>query len=176
MKGFLLPPPSRARAPHRRAPQRDLGPCARALASLWRGSLPSLACSGRGRGVRPREMESAAADARAPSTPSRSPLPSPPPPRSQPPHTNREIVYTLSPYQQEVFVNGIYKMPRKIAHFFQRVSVKASSHLSPSSRLGAALATLPDARPPLPFPNLLPNPQHAFNGTVFATILFGPIA
>lgn len=49
----------------------------------------------------------------------------------------REIVYTLSPYQQEVFVNGIYKMPRKIAHFVQR---------------------------------------HAFNGTVFATILFGPIA
>lgn len=145
MKGFLLPPPSRARAPHRRAPQRDLGPCARALASLWRGSLLSLACSGRGRGVRPREMESAAADARAPSTPSRSPLPSPPPPRSQPPHTNREIVYTLSPYQQEVFVNGIYKMPRKIAHFFQRVSVKASSHLSPSSR--------PCLTPAPPFPS-----------------------
>jgi hypothetical protein len=52
---------------------------------------------------------------------------------------HREIVYTLSPYQQEVFVNGIYKMPRKIAHFFQRVRLPI--------RVDQSRAPLPSACP-----------------------------
>lgn len=33
----------------------------------------------------------------------------------------REIVYTLSPYNQEIVAKGIQKFPVKIAKFFQRV-------------------------------------------------------
>lgn len=33
----------------------------------------------------------------------------------------REIVYTLSPYNQEIVVKGMQKFPIKIAKYFQRV-------------------------------------------------------
>jgi len=32
----------------------------------------------------------------------------------------REIVYTLSPYQQEIVWKGVTKVPSKIAKYFQR--------------------------------------------------------
>jgi len=32
----------------------------------------------------------------------------------------REIVYTLSPYQQEIVWKGVTKLPGKIAKYFQR--------------------------------------------------------
>jgi hypothetical protein len=38
----------------------------------------------------------------------------------------REIVYTLSPYNQEIVMKGVQKLPGKIAKFFTNVSVKVS--------------------------------------------------
>ena len=34
----------------------------------------------------------------------------------------REIVYTLSPYNQEIVMQGVAKLPGKIAKFFTNVS------------------------------------------------------
>lgn len=34
----------------------------------------------------------------------------------------REIVYTLSPYNQEIVMQGVAKLPGKIAKFFKNVS------------------------------------------------------
>lgn len=38
----------------------------------------------------------------------------------------REIVYTLSPYNQEIVMQGVQKLPGKIAKFFANVSARVS--------------------------------------------------
>lgn len=36
----------------------------------------------------------------------------------------REIVYTLSPYNQEIVMQGVAKLPGKIAKYFKNVSTR----------------------------------------------------
>jgi hypothetical protein len=36
----------------------------------------------------------------------------------------REITYTLSPYNQEIVMQGVAKLPGKIAKYFQRVKTR----------------------------------------------------
>lgn len=38
----------------------------------------------------------------------------------------REIVYTLSPYNQEVVMKGVQKLPGKITKYFKNVSLAAA--------------------------------------------------
>jgi hypothetical protein len=52
----------------------------------------------------------------------------------------REIVYTLSPYQQEIMMKGIGKVPAKIGKFFYDVSILARcSMLAGMQRLTSGL-------------------------------------
>jgi hypothetical protein len=39
----------------------------------------------------------------------------------------REIVYTLSPYNQEIVMQGVAKLPSKISKFFTYVGVEGQS-------------------------------------------------
>jgi hypothetical protein len=41
----------------------------------------------------------------------------------------REIVYTLSPYNQEIVMQGVAKLPGKIAKFFTNVSIRVTDTL-----------------------------------------------
>ena len=48
----------------------------------------------------------------------------------------REIVYSLSPYRQEVFMQGVYKLPGTIAHKLHQVgSPFAAARLLAASML-----------------------------------------
>lgn len=58
----------------------------------------------------------------------------------------REIVYTLSPYNQEIVMQGVAKLPGKIAKFFANVSSR-TCRFSTGCRLQAA-GTPNDPPPP----------------------------
>jgi hypothetical protein len=42
----------------------------------------------------------------------------------------REIVYTLSPYNNEVVMKGVQKLPGKITKYFKNVSLSAAAEQS----------------------------------------------
>lgn len=88
----------------------------------------------------------------------------------------REIVYTLSPYQQEVFVKGVTKLPGKVAHFFQRVSAGLPSFVGAWQDSLAAAGPRPWSLTPRAHPCTLASPLQNIQGLlIFNTLLWGPI-
>ena len=89
----------------------------------------------------------------------------------------REIVYSLSPYRQEVFMQGVYKLPGKIAHKLHQVRVfslfLALVLLLPSLSGVVLRGCIADllGRSLLPTPHL----QHGSGYAIFSTVLFAPI-
>lgn len=80
----------------------------------------------------------------------------------------REIVYTLSPYNQEIVMQGVAKLPGKIAKFFKNVS-----SLCRITAMGTPGGTPTCHQPYCSAAAVLL--QNASGLAIFNAVLFGPI-
>jgi hypothetical protein len=72
----------------------------------------------------------------------------------------REIVYTLSPYNNEVVMKGVQKLPGKITKYFKNVSLSTAAEMPFLLQVNCSRGVFL---------------QNWLGLTIFNTVLFGPI-